>query len=187
MILTGWNFFASLVSRFFYGDVSRHDLLHAAGAEKARILILAFNDHEKTLDIVRMARKHYPHLTIFTRSSGRTEVFELLDEGVHHVYRETFETSLKVGIDALTTLGFRSYQAQRAAKTFRHHDIEATQVLGPARHDKKYYISISRQRIDDLEQLMLSELRNTEENIDTAWDTTYVMNEFGGKSTKKDG
>ena len=171
--------------KVFYGDVSRQDLFHAAGAEKARILILAFNDHEKTLDIVRMVRKHYPHLTIFTRSSGRTEVFELLEEGVHHVYRETFETSLKVGIDALTTLGFRSYQAQRVTKTFRHHDIEATQVLRHARHDKKTYVSISRQRIEDLEQLMLSELRNIEENIDTAWDTTYVMKEFGGKNQEK--
>jgi len=172
--------------KVFYGDASRQDLLHAAGAEKARILILAFNNHGKTLDIVRMVRKHYPHLTIFTRSSGRTEVFELLDEGIHHVYRETFETSLKVGIDALTTLGFRSYQAQRVTKTFRNHDIEATHVLRHARHDKKNYISISRQRIEDLEQLMLSELRNTEENIDTAWDTTYVMKEFGGKSKEKD-
>ncbi|MCJ7603774.1 MAG: monovalent cation:proton antiporter-2 (CPA2) family protein [Desulfobulbaceae bacterium] len=171
--------------KVFYGDVSRQDLLHAAGAEKARILILAFNDHGKTLDIVRMVRKHYPHLTIFTRSSGRTEVFELLDEGVHHVYRETFETSLKVGIDALTTLGFRSYQAQRVTKTFRHHDTEATHVLRQARHDKKSYISISRQRIEDLEQLMLSELRSIEENIDTAWDTTYVMKEFGGKNQEK--
>ena len=172
--------------KVFYGDASRQDLLHAAGAKKARILILAFNDHGKTLDIVRMVRKHYPHLTIFTRSSGRTEVFELLDEGVHHVYRETFETSLKVSIDALITLGFRSYQAQRITKTFRHHDTEATHVLRHARHDKKSYISISRQRIEDLEQLMLSELHNIEENIDTAWDTTYVMKEFGGKSQEKD-
>ena len=128
-----------------------------------------------------MARKHYPHLTIFTRSSGRTEVFELLDEGVHHVYRETFDTSLKVGIDTLTTLGFRSYQAQRVAKTFRHHDIEATNILRQARHDKKNYTSFSRQRIEDLEQLMLSELRNIEENIDTAWDSTSIIEEFGGK------
>lgn len=171
--------------KVFYGDASRHDLLHAAGAEKARILILAFNDHEKTLKIVHMVRKHFPHLTIFTRSSGRTEVFELLDEGVHNVYRETFDTSLKVGVDALTTLGIRSYQAQRATKTFRHHDEEATHVLRHARHDKKQYISLSRQRIEDLEQLMLSELRNTEENIDTAWDTTYVMREFGGKEPEK--
>ncbi len=171
--------------KVFYGDASRQDLLHAAGAEKARILIIAFNDHGKTVDIVRMVRKHYPNLTIFTRSSGRTEVFELLDEGVHHVYRETFETSLKVGVDALTTLGFRSYQAQRVTKTFRHHDTEATHVLRHARHDKKSYISISRQRIEDLEQLMLSELRSTEENIDTAWDTTYVMKQFGGKDQDK--
>ena len=172
--------------KVFYGDASRQDLLHAAGAEKARVLILAFNDHKKTLDMVHMARKHYPHLTIFTRSSGRTEVFDLLDEGVHHPYRETFDTSLKVGIDALTTLGFRAYQAQRATKTFRQHDVEATDILRHVRHDKKNFISLSRQRIEDLEQLMLSELRDTEDHLDTGWDISYVMKEFGGKSQGED-
>jgi len=136
--------------------------------------------------MVHMARKHYSHLTIFTRSSGRTEVFDLLDEGVHYTYRETFDTSLKVGIDALITLGFRSYQAQRATKTFRQHDVEATDILRHVRHDKKNFISLSRQRIEDLEQLMLSELRDTEDHLDTGWDISHVMKEFGGKSQGED-
>ncbi|MDH3974273.1 MAG: monovalent cation:proton antiporter-2 (CPA2) family protein [Deltaproteobacteria bacterium] len=172
--------------KVFFGDASRKDLLHSAGAEKARILILAFNDHGKTIDIVHMVKKHYPHLTIFTRSSGRTEVFELLDEGVHHVYRETFDTSLKVGIDALTSLGFRAYQAQRAARTFRHHDVDATEVLRHVHHDKKTFITLARQRIEDLEQLMLSDLKDAEEHPDTGWDTTYVMKEFGEKNQEKE-
>lgn len=167
--------------KVFYGDASRNDLLHAAGAEKARILILAFNDHEKTIDIVRMVKKHYPHLKIFTCSSGRTEVFDLLDEGVEHVYRETFDTSLKVGVDALVNLGFRSYQSHRAAKTFRNHDEGVTNDLRHVRHDKKTFISHARQSIEDLEQLMLTELRDPEEHPDTGWDTTHVMKEFGGK------
>ena len=172
--------------KVFYGDASRQDLLHAAGAEKARILILAFNDHTKTLRIVHMVRKHYPHLSIFTRSSGRTEAFELLDEGVHHVYRETFDTSLKVGVDTLVTLGFRAYQAHLVTKTFRHHDEDATNALRHVRHDQKTYINIARQRIEDLEQLMLSELRDTEEHLDTGWDISYVMKKFGGgKKIKK--
>jgi len=172
--------------KVFYGDASRQGLLHAAGAVKARILILAFNDHEKTVNIVHMVKKHYPHLTIFTRSYGRTEVFDLLDEGVHHVYRDTFDTSLKVGIDVLTTLGFRAYQAHRVAKTFRHHDEDATHVLRHVRHDKNKFISISRQRIEDLEQLMLTELLDPDEHIDTGWDDTYVIKEFGGKNKDKE-
>jgi len=168
--------------KVFYGDASRQDLLHAAGAEKARVLILAFNDHKKTINIVHKVRKNYPHLKIFTRSSGRTEVFDLLDEGVHHVYRDTFDTSLKVGIDALTILGFRSYQSHRVAKTFRHHDEDATHILRHVRHDKKTFMSLARQRIEDLEQLMLTELLDPEEHLDTGWDATYVMEEFGGKN-----
>ena len=172
--------------KVFYGDASRQDLLHAAGVGKARVLILAFNDHEKTIKIVHMVRKHYPHLTIFTRSSGRTEVFDLLDEGVHHVYRDTFDTSLKVGIDALTNLGFRSYQAHRVAKTFRRHDEDATHVLRHVRHDKNTFIRLARQRIEDLEQLMLTELLDPEEHLDTGWDTTHVMEEFGRKKQDKE-
>ena len=35
--------------KVFYGDASRHDLLHAAGADRARLLVLAIDDQEKEL------------------------------------------------------------------------------------------------------------------------------------------
>jgi len=165
--------------KVFYGDASRHELLHAAGAETAKILIIAISDRETIPHLVRMVKKHYPHLTIFTRSEGRTELFELLDEGAEHVYRETFDTSLKLGTDALIALGFRSFQAHRASKMFRQHDVNATQFLRHARHDEKEFISLSRQRIKDLEQLMLAELRDPEIHIDSGWDVNHVMREFG--------
>ncbi|THB63531.1 MAG: potassium transporter [Gammaproteobacteria bacterium] len=167
--------------KVFYGDASRIDLLHSAGAEKASILILAFVDHEKTIETVRMVKKHYPHLKIFTCSPGRTEVFDLLDEGVEHVYREAYDTSLRVGIDTLVNLGFRSYQSHRAAKNFRKYDEGLTYDLRDVRHDKKTFISQARQSIEDLEQLMLTELSVPEEHPDTGWDTMHVMEEFGGK------
>ncbi len=169
--------------KVFYGDASRLDLLHSAGAEKASILILAFVNHEKTIETVRMVKKHYPHLKIFTCSPGRTEVFDLLDEGVEHVYREAYDTSLKVGIDTLVNLGCRSYQSHRAAKNFRKYDEGLTNELRNVRHDKKTFISQARQSIEDLEQLMLTELSDPEEHPDTGWDTMHVMNEFGKKKT----
>ena len=44
----------------YYGDASRLDLLHAAGAEHARLLILTLDNPEKTLEIVETVRKHFP-------------------------------------------------------------------------------------------------------------------------------
>jgi monovalent cation:proton antiporter-2 (CPA2) family protein len=171
--------------KVFYGDASRHDLLHAAGAEKAKVLILALNDNEKILEIVHLAKKHFPHVALFARASGRTEAYELLDAGVHHVYRETLDTSLRASIDALRSLGFRSYQAHRATKTFRHHDEKSIEALRHLRHDKKTYIGHARQRIEDLEQLLLSELKDPEEHVDEGWDTTSMREEFGGMNQKE--
>jgi voltage-gated potassium channel Kch len=167
--------------KVFYGDASRHELLQSAGAEKARVLVLALNDHEKILYMVDMVKKHFPHLTLLARASGRTEAYELLDAGAHHVYRDTLDTSLRAGIEALRTLGFRSYQAHRATKTFRRHDEASIDALRHLRHDRKTYISSARQRIEDLEQILLSELRDTEEHLDEGWDTTSMREEFGSK------
>jgi voltage-gated potassium channel Kch len=168
----------------FYGDASRHELIHSAGAENAKIMVFELNEHPKVLQMVHMVKKYFPHLTLFARAAGRTEAYELLDAGVDHVYRETFDTSLRTGIDALRTLGFRSHQAHRATRTFRHHDEEALSALRHVRHDRKAYISHARQRIGDLEQLLLSELREPEEHLDAGWDTTSMIEEYGGKREK---
>ncbi len=171
--------------KVFYGNAARHDLLRAAGADKARLLIIAVNDHETVLEIVEMSKKHFPHLTIFARASGRTEAYELLDAGLKHVFRQTLDTALRTGFEALRELGFRSYQAHRATMTFRFHDESSVSALQPLRHDRQQYISQARQRIEDLEQLLLSELEEPEEHLDAAWDTTSMREEFGGRTGRK--
>jgi len=165
--------------KVFYGDASRHDLLHAAGAGKATLLVLAINDHKKMLEMIHTAKKYFPHLSIFARASDRTQAYELLDAGVEHVYRETLDTSLRAGSDALRNLGFRSYQAHRASRTFRQHDEDSIAELRHLRHDKKSYITQARQRIEDLEELLLSELNDREEHRDAGWDTESMREEFG--------
>lgn len=171
--------------KVFYGDASRQDLLHAAGAEQAKGLVLAVNEHEKILDIVHMVKQHFPHLSIFARASGRTQAYELLDAGVHHVYRQTLDTSLRAGIDALHLLGFSSHQAHRATNVFRHHDETSVTELRHLRHDRKAYLSQARRRIEDLEQLLLSEFHGTDEPYrDAGWDTASMIEEFGGTNEK---
>jgi monovalent cation:proton antiporter-2 (CPA2) family protein len=171
--------------KVFYGDASRHDLLHAAGADRAKALVLAVNDPEKILQMVHTAQKHFPHLSLFARAADRTQAYELLDAGVQHVYRETLDTSLRAGVDALRVLGFRSYQAHRASMIFRQHDEHSVAELRHLRHDKKGYITQARQKIEDLEELLLSELKESGEHLDAGWDATSLIEEFGGK--KKEG
>jgi voltage-gated potassium channel Kch len=168
--------------KVFYGDATRHDLLHAAGAAKAKLLILALDDPEKNVKLLHTARRHFPHLTILARASGRADAYELIEAGVNHVYRETLDASLRLGIEALRLLGFPSHQAHRASLTFRRHDENALRELATMRHDRKGYISLARQRISDLETLLLEEMRGELDlERDAGWDTMSLREELASR------
>jgi voltage-gated potassium channel Kch len=79
-------------------------------------LILGLDSPERTLELVQTARKHFPKLTILARAFDWNDSFDLLDAGVPHVYRDTLDTALRTGTDALQLLGFRAHQAHRAAQ-----------------------------------------------------------------------
>ncbi|MCB0315147.1 MAG: NAD-binding protein, partial [Calditrichaeota bacterium] len=165
--------------KVFYGDASRHDLLHAAGAGEAELLIVAVDDPVKTLAIVETARKHYPNLKIMARSVGWTDSYDLLDAGIGDVYRETLDSALRMAADALHRLGFRRHQAMRAVKTFRRHDERYLRELAAMRHDSKALIRGARQRIEDLEKLMQEESENVGKHKDLGWDATTLIEEYG--------
>ena len=80
------------------------------------------------------------------------------------------ESSLHLGTEALCMLGVRAYHAHRSARTFRRHDEQLVRDLAAMRHDQKAYIDTARQRIGDLETLLLSELEGYDESVDAGWD-----------------
>jgi len=155
----------------FYGDASRYDLLRAAGADRARLIVLAIDDHDKIMGMVSTVRKHFPHLQILARATGRIQAYELLEAGIAHTYREVFESALRAGVDALGLLGARAYHAQRMARTFHRHEEESLRRLGGMRHDTRAYYTLARQRIEDLERILLSEAEDTGACRDAGWDT----------------
>lgn len=165
--------------KVFYGDASRYDLLQAAGAGKARLLVLALDSPEKTLKLVHTARKHFPHLTILARADDRRDAYDLLDAGVTHVYRDTLDTSLRMGIDALRMLGVRAYQAHRAARMFRRHDEESVRMMAGLRDDHSRYIDTARERIAELERILLDDLRDEKVDRDAGWDAESLRADFG--------
>ncbi len=165
--------------KVFYGDASREDLLRAAGAAKASLLVLALDGPEKTLELVRLARAHFPHLTILARASDRADAYELLDAGVTHIYRDTLDTSLRMGVDALRLLGVRAYQANRAARMFRRHDEESVRMMAGLRGDRARYINTARERIEDLERTLLDDLKDAGLERDAGWDAESLRQDFG--------
>ena len=173
------DFLRKMGFKVFYGDVSRHDLLHAAGAEEAELLIIAVGDSEKALEIVETAQKHFPKLTIFTRTNGFIDSYDMLDRDVKYVYRSYLDSSLRLASDALSFLGFRKYQVKNAVKTFRKHDERFLHELAEMRHERSTLIKGAKQRIEFLEKLMLEDMESAGKNKDKGWDTTTIKEEFG--------
>jgi Kef-type K+ transport system membrane component KefB len=166
--------------KVFYGDASRIDLLHAAGAGKAKILIVAVDEQEKAIEIVRTVQKHFPHLRILSRARGRPHAYELLEAGVENIYRDTLDTSLRVGVDALCMLGYRRHQALRAARKFRRHDEAAVRELAGMWKDRRAYVARSREIIQTVEQTIRGEVdEGRHPGIDAAWDTGSLIDEYG--------
>lgn len=162
----------------FYGDASRADLLHAAGADEATLLIVAVNEPSKTHEIIETAKKNFPHLKILARTRGWQDSYEVLDMGIPNVYRETLDSSLRMGSDALACLGFRKHQTSRAAKTFRKHDERFLRELASMRHDENELILGAKERIKALEQLIKTEQAEQYQSSDLGWDPTTLVEDF---------
>lgn len=83
--------------KVFYGDASRYDLLQSAGAGEARIIIIAIDNAEKRLEMVETVKKHFPNLHVLVRSTNRYDAYDLMNAGLLHVYRESVDTSVRLG------------------------------------------------------------------------------------------
>jgi CPA2 family monovalent cation:H+ antiporter-2 len=157
--------------KVYYGDATRHDLLEAAGAADARILVSAVEDPETARSLVTTARKHFPNLTIMTRARHRFDAYELMDLGVRHVYRQHQDTSVRLGVDILRQLGHRAYSAHRAGQQFLRYDEAAMTTLAAARHNLAAYITSVREEIAHQEALLLADREIDPTTSDHAWDS----------------
>jgi len=172
--------------KVFYGDASRLDLLRAAGAESARVLVVAVDDPERVLEIVEIARKHFPHLEVLARASSRNHAYELLDAGVDRVFRESFDASLRVGVEAMRLLGVPGHEAHRRACTFRRHDERALRELKGVRGDQASYVRTVRHQTTELERLLRSDHERLDLERDAAWDSDALRRAYG-RSEPEDG
>lgn len=159
--------------KVFYGDSSRIDLLRGAGAAKAKLLVMAIDDVERSLQTIDLVQKHFPHLKVLARAIDRRHAYELLRRNVAVVERETFESALNLGTEALKLLGFRAYHAHRAARIFRDHDIKAMHDMAEI-DDMSRLVARSQQLSADLKDVLQSDSFDLPREVDQAWDTTAL-------------
>jgi len=141
-------------SKVFYGDAANRDLLAAAGAHEAQLLVIAVDEPDKVLEIAAQAKKHYPQLQIVARAIDRRHAYELLNAGITSFKREIFDSALNLGVEALTMLGNTRQSSERAGQLFTQHDDESLHALAKLWGDDHSYGIAIRQRVEDLQQVL---------------------------------
>jgi monovalent cation:H+ antiporter-2, CPA2 family len=178
------EFLRKMGFKVYYGDASRYDLLHAAGAGDAKIIIITLEPAEKRLELIETIKKHFPHLRMLVRAENRYEAYDQMNAGMLHIYRETIDTSLRVGVDVMKFLGYRTYTAQRAARTFFRYDESKLKQLSAIR-DTEEYINTARTNIEELERLLQADAVADAFDAEKGWDDDSLMTEVRGYQPEK--
>jgi glutathione-regulated potassium-efflux system ancillary protein KefC len=148
-----------------YGDATRLDLLRTAGADTAKVLVVAVDDKEQSLRIVDLAREHFPHLELVARARDVTHWNALRDRQVMRVERELFEASLRSGRTVLELLGLQPHEARRQAMRFRRHNLALFEKMYPHFRDQAKLIAVVKEGRQQLEQQMARERAENAERM----------------------
>ncbi len=138
--------------KVFYGDATRLDLLEAAGAHGAKLLVVAIDDVADSLALVDLAREQFPQLRIVARARNVRHWLELTERGVSAVERETFESALRTGRAALETLGMAPFEAREFADGFRRRNLATLQSLVPHFRDEAKSVALAKSGRQELEE-----------------------------------
>lgn len=171
------EFLRRLGMKAFYGDANRHDLLEAAGAAKAKLLICTLDEEEKIAGLIDTARRHFPNLKIMARALSRVHEYELIDDGVDYVIHQNSGSSIRLAESAMVELGFRAHHASRVAKAFARHDRDATAALAASHRDEKAYVTQVRQSLSDLEELFQEDHRRKQSSVQASWDAGQLRDD----------
>lgn len=156
--------------KVYFGDAGQIDLLHAAGADSAKLFIVAVESTTQSKHIVRRVKKHFPHLTVLARAADRNHAQSLLRLGADHVFRESFDSSINLGVETLKALGMRANQAYRAGQVFRRHDeaVLREQALQKSANEPRY-INQSLTNRQALKTLLGIDALTYYDNLNDAW------------------
>jgi glutathione-regulated potassium-efflux system protein KefB len=139
--------------KVYFGDPTRPDLLRAAGAEQAKLIVVALDDPQAVLRIVDVAKSDFPNLAILARARNRWFTHLLMDRDVDGLVRDTYFSSLELSRMALTTLGIDAAAAERAVMLFRENDEKTLVETHAFYRDEKQLIQSQQQAADELASL----------------------------------
>lgn len=110
--------------KVYYGHGLNLDMLRAAGAEEAKLIMVCIDDPAEALAIVKMIRSAFPEVKLHARATDRGHSLALTKAGVDYQIRETLESALTAGRHMLEALGISHEQARQTEHDVRRRDAQ---------------------------------------------------------------
>lgn len=152
----------------FYGDVSRLELLRAAGAADAKLLILAIDDMDAAERTIKMVQEHFPNLKLLVRAEDRLNGYHFTNMGIPTV-RATMAPGLEMAEEAMKLLGFGGYESHHIVQKFKKYDQVQFLRVAKHAHDEKTMISMAKEYREELERIMANDNKRRSEIVTEGW------------------
>jgi CPA2 family monovalent cation:H+ antiporter-2 len=172
--------------KVFFGDASRPDLLHAAGIDDAKMLVVAIDNREQSIAMVHYVSEMYPHVHIVARALDRHHVYELWSAGCRDIIRENFDGAVRAARSALEALGTHPFDAERKARGFVDHDKAAMRALAEVYdpdipvHENEAYVTRTKEFMAQQEAAMLGRAGTFGSREDRGWVPPKMDEELEG-------
>lgn len=159
--------------RVFYGDATRLDLLRIAGGGSAKVIVVAVDEIETSLEIVDLVRENFPQARIVARARNLGHYYQLRDRGVEMAEREVFESSLRSARSVLESLGWPAHEAREAAMRFRSRNIKIAEASYPHYKDRAKLIAVAKEGRQQFEEQMAREREERRQRTQRDWGTDH--------------
>lgn len=116
-------------TKAYFGDASKPDILHTAGAEDAALLVIGIDNKDTVAHMVKYAKHAYPHLKVLARAFDRGHGYRLRQLGADFVVSETYHSALELGAEALRSLNVPPAQVERQKTAYKQTEDKQNDVL----------------------------------------------------------
>jgi glutathione-regulated potassium-efflux system protein KefB len=137
--------------KVYYGDGTRLDILHAAGAGTADAILICVNDKHAATKIAELIKSEFPLVKVLARAFDRGHAIELVKLDVDYQIRELFESALAFGGQAMRIIGAEEEEVAEALQGVRRRDAERfeAQILGGIMAGRDLLLSNAREQAEE--------------------------------------
>lgn len=160
----------------YFGDATRADLLDTAGLRSASAIVIAIDQQDSAVELVRYVRHAQPAIKIFARAFDRVHYYALKQAGADWIVSETYHSALEAGVAVLQSQGIHPFQAELKKQSFtkreEEHEAAMYTVWQKSQEDKNYvkqYVSLFSAMEEALQEAMRSDRSDKHARSERGW------------------